>query len=102
MESLKSDCADILSSTLTVATVINVLLLADKYNVSKLKTNCIKYILENDRDVTQTDDWEQLANTNPMLRIEVIECQLIAKLLKANPNYQSPLINREIFPLQPV
>ena len=72
MESLKSDCEEILSSSFTVNTVIDVLLLADKYNVSNLKSKCIDYIFENAHDVTHTNAWEDMANANSKLNLEVV------------------------------
>ena len=63
---------DTLSSTLTVDTVVDALLLADKYSVSNLKSKCIDYILKNAHDVTHTNAWDDMASANPKLNVEVV------------------------------
>ena len=72
VESLKTICVDILAESIAVATVVDVLLLADKYRASSLKSKCINYIVANARDVTHTNAWEDMANLNPMLNVEVV------------------------------
>ena len=81
MEPLKTLCANILTESITVATVIDVLLLAIRFKVSNLKSTCIDFITENARDVTHTKAWENMAKLNPMLNVEVVR-RLTSKISK--------------------
>ena len=81
MGTLKSVCGDILLPTLTVDSVIDVLLLADKYRADSFKSKCINFIVENSYKVTRSSSYERLNEDHPNLALEVIR-QLTLKYEK--------------------
>ena len=71
MESLKSACENHLSSSLSIDTVANALLVADMHGAASLKADCINYILANSFSVMSTDAWINMAQVRPELMREI-------------------------------
>jgi len=57
-------CEKSLSSTLTIDSVINALLLADRHNAADLKAKCLDYITSHSVEVRQTEAWKSLVKQN--------------------------------------
>ena len=64
MESFKSLCVALLSVSLTVDTVIEVLLLSEKHNLADLKSTCLYFVKENRAQMMKTNGWNESALTN--------------------------------------
>ncbi|TVU42600.1 hypothetical protein EJB05_09018, partial [Eragrostis curvula] len=74
LDRLKLICEDILSRSLEVETVSNVLLRAYEYDYSRLKDACIDFIIS-DRmsEVARTEGYKHLKIKHPSILLEVLE-----------------------------
>lgn len=73
LESLKIIAEDALCFNLTIETVVDILLLSDTYNSSKIKSKCIKYITENARQVMATEAWAAMGQKRPLLLMQLYQ-----------------------------
>ena len=76
---LKTMCEDSLCLTLNVENVMENLLKADRYGASKLKSLCIKFIIDHKKDVKNLTPWREVMANNPELCLEVFEELLVDK-----------------------
>ena len=60
-------CEDSLADQLTIESVSEMLLLADRHSAAKLKTACIEYISENASEVAATKGWKVLTKSSNLV-----------------------------------
>ncbi|XP_073814368.1 speckle-type POZ protein-like [Musca autumnalis] len=61
---LQTMCENTLINTIKIATVADILLLADRYTNERLKTKATQVILSNFKTVTETESWKKLCQTD--------------------------------------
>ena len=66
-------CEKKLLSNITVANVVDLLILADMHNAKDLKQACSKYIYRNSMEVRRTSQWNELKSKFPLLLIDVTD-----------------------------
>ncbi|XP_073841542.1 speckle-type POZ protein-like [Musca autumnalis] len=77
---LQTMCENILINTMKVATVVDILLLADRHSNDRLKTKAVKFIVNNIKTVTETEGWKKLCQTDHDLsRLVLDEAERTAK-----------------------
>ena len=69
---LKTMCEDALCRMLNTENVMEDLILADRLGASKLKSLCIKFIMDHKKDVKDTP-WKEVIANNPELCLEIFE-----------------------------
>ncbi|XP_073841519.1 speckle-type POZ protein-like [Musca autumnalis] len=70
---LETMCADILTETINTALSVEILIMADRHSNEILKTNAITFITANFKDVTKTEGWKILKDTNYDLYNDILE-----------------------------
>ncbi|XP_073843782.1 TD and POZ domain-containing protein 1-like [Musca autumnalis] len=60
-------CENILTNTMDVTTVLDILLFAEQNANERLKTNALDYIMKNVKDIMATTEWKELQKTNPII-----------------------------------
>ena len=60
MDDLKANCTRFLDEKLTIKSVVETLIIADKIGAEPLKTNCIKFICAHMEAVEKTSGWKKL------------------------------------------
>ena len=66
-------CEKKLLSNITVANVVDLLILADMHNAKDLKQACSKYIYRNSMEVRRTSQWNELKSKFPLLLVDVTD-----------------------------
>ncbi|CAL1281806.1 unnamed protein product [Larinioides sclopetarius] len=69
---LKVLCSSFLIDNLNTSTASRILLLADNHNDTELKRIVEDFILEHEREVFGSEEWEKLIETNPQLVIKTM------------------------------
>ncbi|OXU22829.1 hypothetical protein TSAR_013606 [Trichomalopsis sarcophagae] len=72
LQDLKDMCESVLSSSVTTETAIATLVIADKHSTSVLKSNVLKFIVENSKDVIATVGFQSLQSSHIDLVKEVL------------------------------
>ncbi|XP_073841524.1 speckle-type POZ protein B-like [Musca autumnalis] len=70
---LQTLCENILINTMEVATVADILLLADRHTNERLKSTAVQFIVNNIKTVTATPSWKSLRQTDQDLCMDVLE-----------------------------
>ncbi|XP_064487949.1 speckle-type POZ protein-like [Ornithodoros turicata] len=84
LERLKSMCERELLSNFSVDTVLDVLRLADKLNLTDLADAAVRYINWNSSAVRKTDSWKAMVREEPQL-LERIYCALREQMVNSLP-----------------
>ncbi|XP_073841531.1 speckle-type POZ protein-like [Musca autumnalis] len=78
-------CENILINTMEIATVADILLLADRLANARLKTNAVQFIVKNIKTVTETEGWKKLCETDHDLsRLVLDKTEKNAKRMRYN------------------
>ncbi|XP_073838071.1 TD and POZ domain-containing protein 4-like [Musca autumnalis] len=70
---LQTMCESSLINTMEIATVADILLLADRHTNGRLKTEAVEFIANNIETVTETEGWKKLCQTDNDLSSLVLE-----------------------------
>ncbi|XP_073841521.1 speckle-type POZ protein-like [Musca autumnalis] len=70
---LQEMCESILIENMEIATVADILFLAESHTSERLKKATVQFIIENIKAVTQTASWKRLRETDRDLCIDVLE-----------------------------
>eukprot|EP00090_Calanus_glacialis_P029150 TRINITY_DN4676_c0_g1_i1.p1 TRINITY_DN4676_c0_g1~~TRINITY_DN4676_c0_g1_i1.p1 ORF type:complete len:373 (+),score=148.69 TRINITY_DN4676_c0_g1_i1:56-1174(+) len=70
---LKESCEEVLCNETNIDTVLNMLVLADRHEASKLKDVCVKFLIENCHTVVRQPGWRELLEPYPALLAEMFE-----------------------------
>ncbi|CAL1281790.1 unnamed protein product [Larinioides sclopetarius] len=73
IEKLKFLCSSFLVEDLSTSTASELLLLADTHNDTELKQVVEDFILQHEREVFDSDEWEKLSETNPHLVVKTMK-----------------------------
>ncbi|XP_055842805.1 protein roadkill-like [Episyrphus balteatus] len=83
LESLKALSEEALFYALSIETVAETLALAVMHSAEKLKEKTIEFFKNHSKDIVKTNEWKNLAKTNPIVLAEAFEA-----LLTQNDNDQ--------------
>lgn len=72
LEDLKSICYDFIISKLTLHTVVEMLLFAEKHNCADLKKPLVEFLLGHFSEIKQTDSWKKFIKEQPGLGVEIL------------------------------
>lgn len=72
LSALKDVCTTVLQTTLTPSNCLKTLYLSTKHCDEKLKLPVMEFILENMEQIMETNDWNDLADSNPNLAINIL------------------------------
>ncbi|KAG9508484.1 Protein roadkill, partial [Fragariocoptes setiger] len=95
LDRLKILCEEALSTNLSVETAADVLIIADMYNATQLKSQTIEFIMNHASDVIKTDGWNTIKDTHLCADMfEALAAQLPyigpqKKRIKPTSNYTS-------------
>ena len=79
MDCLKYKCEQYLGNMLTIATVIEVLLIADLYGSPELKSRCINFITDRPEAIMGSEHWDKIKD-RPDIALQLFRNQSAKRL----------------------
>ncbi|XP_073814372.1 speckle-type POZ protein-like [Musca autumnalis] len=73
-------CEEILINTMEIATVADILFLADRHSNERLKTKAVQFIVNNIKALPATEGWKKLRQTDHELCMDVLEIAIQERL----------------------
>ncbi|XP_061401789.1 speckle-type POZ protein-like [Musca vetustissima] len=73
MSGLQEMCENMLIETMSVDSVADILLLADRHSSDRLKSKAVQFAIKNIKSVSMTDGWKRLRANNLELCTDVLE-----------------------------